>query len=114
MNMGPINPRQYIAKNVQVGNITGSIDNALASKDDKKLKEVCSEFESILLQMMYKSMKNTVPKSDLIPEHSGREIFESMLDEEIVRNASKNRSLGLAEAMYKTLKSKRNSYRETE
>lgn len=110
MNIGPINPKYYIAKSVQHDNMSSSIEKELASKDDKKLKEACSEFEGILLQMMYKSMKDTVPKSDLIPEQSGRQIFESMLDEEIVRNASKNRTYGLAEAMYKQLKSKRTEY----
>lgn len=62
MNIGPINPKYYIAKSAQHDNMSSSIEKELASKDDKKLKEACSEFEGILLQMMYKSMKDTVPK----------------------------------------------------
>ena len=37
------------------------------------------EFESIFLQMMYKYMKNTVPKSNLISKGMAEEIFSRCL-----------------------------------
>jgi flagellar protein FlgJ len=77
--------------------------NAYENKDEKALKEVCKEFEGLLLNMVYKQMRATVGKSDLIPKAVGREIFESMLDDELVKEASKSRSYGLAEELYKQL-----------
>ena len=53
--------------------------------------------------MVYKQMRATVVKSNLIPKPMGREIFESMLDDELVKEASKDRSYGLAEELYKQL-----------
>lgn len=61
------------------------------------------EFEGLLLNMVYKQMRATVVKSNLIPKPMGREIFESMLDDELVKEASKDRSYGLAEELYKQL-----------
>lgn len=80
------------------------LQSAIENKDDKKLKEACREFESIMLDMMYRQMKATVPKSDLIPSDAGREVFESMLDEKLVEEASKGSSIGLADIMYKQLR----------
>lgn len=81
---------------------------AVDSKDDKALKTACQEFEAVMLNMMYKSMKATIIKSDLVEEDAGTEIFESMQDEELMDIASKSGSFGLAESLYKQL-SKSNS-----
>ena len=48
-------------------------------------------------------MRDTVIKSDLLEEDPGREIFESMLEEKLMEQASKRGSLGLAESLYKQL-----------
>jgi len=77
--------------------------NAMEKKDSEALKNVCQEFEGILLQMMYKQMKATVSKSVLIPKDSGTEYFENMLDDKVIENASKTNSLGLGEMLYKQL-----------
>lgn len=77
--------------------------NAMENKDDKQLKEACQQFESIMLGMLYKQMKATVPKSDFMKDDSSTEIFQSMLDDELVDAASKRSSLGIADVLYKQL-----------
>lgn len=79
---------------------------AVDSNDDKALKAACQEFEAVMLNIMYKSMKATIIKSDLIEEDAGTEIFESMQDEQLMENASKSGSFGLAEVLYKQLSGK--------
>ena len=76
---------------------------AVANKDDKALKSACQQFEAIMLNMMYKQMKATVQKSDLMPSDPGTDIFESMLDDSLMDQASKTGSFGLAESLYKQL-----------
>lgn len=79
------------------------LEAAVNGNDDKELKKACQEFESIMLSMMYKSMKATITKSDLIEKDAGTEIFESMQDDNLMEQASKTGSLGLAESLYKQL-----------
>lgn len=79
------------------------LEEAARSNDDKALKEACQEFESIMLSMMYKQMKATVVKSDLMEKDPGMDIFQSMEDDELMKQASKTGSLGLAESLYKQL-----------
>lgn len=109
MDIGKIGD-MYIDKSISNTNNTVSdkkfedtLKKAVENKDDEELKKVCTEFEGIILDMMYKQMKATVSKSKLIPEDSGTEYFEGLLDEKIVEEASKTNSLGLAEQMYKQL-----------
>ncbi|HHW47945.1 MAG TPA: flagellar biosynthesis protein FlgJ [Clostridiaceae bacterium] len=79
------------------------LQDAVKNKDEKELKKVCREFEGIILDMMYKQMKATVPRSTFLPSDPGREIFESMLDEQLMSEASKRGSFGLADMLYKQL-----------
>ena len=79
------------------------LQNAFNNKDEKELMEACKEFEGILLNIVYKQMKATVPKSNLVPSDYGRDIFEEMLDEEIAKEASPGSGLGLADDLYKQL-----------
>lgn len=79
------------------------LKSALDNKDEKELKKVCRDFEGILLNMMYKEMKASIPKSDLAPEDSGKEIFEGMMDDKLVEEASKSGRMGLGEMLYKQL-----------
>ncbi len=78
------------------------LKKAYSSGDKEKLKEVCKEFEGLLMQMMYKQMKRTVPESELLPPSSGREIFQDMLDEKLIDNATQ-RGVGLSEVLYRQL-----------
>ncbi|HOQ37458.1 MAG TPA: rod-binding protein [Acetivibrio sp.] len=79
------------------------LQNAFENKDEKELMKACKEFEGMLLSIVYKQMKATIPKSNLIPSDYGRDIFEEMLDEEIAKEASQGSGLGLADELYKQL-----------
>lgn len=70
--------------------------------DKEKLKEACREFESIMLKTLYKQMKATIPKGGLFEESNAREIFEDMLDDELMKQCS-IRGVGIADMMYKQL-----------
>ena len=67
------------------------------------IKELSQEFESIFLQIMLKSMRDSVQKSGLINEGSGERIFEDMLDGEYAKIMSSQTQSGLAEAIERQL-----------
>lgn len=82
---------------------------AMDNKDDKEIRQVCRDFEKIFLSMMYKQMKATVPKSQLFAEDASRDIFESMMDDSLMEEASKGNGLGLGDVLYKQLKKQLNN-----
>jgi len=82
-----------------------AMDNS--TREDKKnpqkneLFDQCREFESVLINSMLQSMRNTVEKSDLFSGGKAEEIYTSMLDEQYSLMISKNSSTGLAEELYR-------------
>lgn len=91
------------------------LKSVMDKNDDKELKKVCQDFEGLMLNTLYKQMKATVPKSDLIPGDMGKEIFESMLDDKLVEESTRSRNVGLADILYKQLsKQLKSSYKQVE
>ncbi|HEY5584835.1 MAG TPA: rod-binding protein [Ruminiclostridium sp.] len=70
--------------------------------DDAELKQVCKEFEGIFVNMLYKQMRATVPKSDYLQSDSATEIYNSMLDDKLSEAASQ-KGIGLGDMMYKQM-----------
>jgi len=75
-------------------------------KEDKELRKVSQEFESIFINMMFKQMRSSVFKSDLLDGGMSKEIFEDMYYNEISKSAAKNNELGIAEMIYQQLSNK--------
>lgn len=83
------------------------LNNAIENKEEEKLKQACVEFESYFINMMFKSMRNTIISSDGILKKSNAEkIFQEMLDEEMSKDVAKSGGIGLADMIYKELSSK--------
>ncbi len=76
-------------------------EGAKESKDREALKEVCQEFESIFLSMLFKEMKKTVPVGGLMPNSTATKIFEEMYIDEISKEISKKEEgFGIAKMLY--------------
>lgn len=73
--------------------------------EDKELMDACKTFEGYFLQMMYKSMRNTVDTSNsFMPQSNAEKIFQDMLDEENCKKAAESgNGMGLAKMLYKQL-----------
>lgn len=79
----------------------------LSEAKEKKLKESCREFESVFTNMMLQSMRKTLPGDSLFGKSLASDIFQSMSDQNIASQISKNgEGLGLSGMAYKDLKTK--------
>lgn len=108
MDVGSINSKNTM-NTMQSTQVKGSDDDfekrlkAAAEKgDDSELKQVCKEFESIFISMMYKQMKATVPKSEYLQSDSASELFDSMLDDKLCEVVSQ-KGIGLGDMLYKQM-----------
>ncbi|MDI6600994.1 MAG: rod-binding protein [Thermoanaerobacteraceae bacterium] len=78
------------------------LKEAVDKKDDELLKKACQDFESILVSMVLKNMRATVPKDSLYGNSIGIDIFTSMLDDEYAKEISQSGGFGLADMLYKS------------
>ena len=74
-----------------------------AEEESKRLREACQGFEAMFLDIVFKSMRNTVPENTLFGESNGEKIWRSMLDTELMQNVAKSGGVGIADMMYDNL-----------
>ena len=66
------------------------------------IKQTAQQFEALFLQMMMKSMRESIVKSEM-SESSTMETFEGMFDKEVSVQLAKKNTLGLADMLVKNL-----------
>jgi flagellar protein FlgJ len=74
-----------------------------ASEDDIKLKKACQEMEAVFLNLLLKSMRATVPKSETGGAGMQADTMQSMFDMEMTRNMAAAGGTGIAAMMYRNL-----------
>lgn len=91
----------------QAASFEKALEKAKSSNDDQALKKVCEDFESIFVNMMFKSMRQAsqFEEEDALVEKSfGRGIFEEMRDDELSKKVAEGGGIGIADVMYRQLK----------
>ncbi len=88
---------------------TESLVRRANKAENRELREVCEEFESIFVKMMLDSMRKTLSDNTLIPKNAGEKLFEDQLYDEYSKKISREANLGIAEMMYNQLSSKVNA-----
>lgn len=78
----------------------GSADN----KETVRLKSACRDLEAVFLNMMWTSMRATVPKASLMGGGFGEDIMRSMQDTELTKTMAQAGGMGLADMLYRQLK----------
>ena len=71
-----------------------------SDKNDKKIRETCQEFESVFISYLLKNMRKTIPNSNTEGDEFSRDIYTSMMDEEIAKAVAKGSGIGLADTLY--------------
>ena len=69
-----------------------------------RLNQTGEEFEALLLEMMVKEMRKTVPESPLFGQERGREIFMEFLDGEYGRVMAQRGGIGVADFLLRQLR----------
>ncbi len=81
----------------------GSLAQAQGA-EQRKLREVAQEFESLLLEHLFKEMRDSIPKSRLLGKDSSMDTFQEMLDGEFSRAMAHRGGIGLADFMVAHMK----------
>jgi len=68
-----------------------------------KLQKAVKDFESLFVGYMLKSMRSTVPKSDMDKDDYGGDMMEGMFDMELSKHISNGSNLGIGEMLYRKL-----------
>ncbi len=78
--------------------INGQADNG-TNNEAQRLDRACAEFEALLVQKLFQTMRASIPKSGLIDGGSAEEIYTGMLDQKVAEEMSFRGGLGLSDRM---------------
>jgi len=68
-----------------------------------KLEKACREFESLFLNYLLQNMRRTIPKSNFFSGGFGKDIYTSLMDQELARVLSERKEIGIAKILIKQL-----------
>lgn len=83
--------------------LADATEKAKEAKDDAKLKATCKDMEAVFLNMMMADMRKTIQKSKLV-DSSTEDLMTSMLDTEMTKNMANAGGMGLADMLYRQLR----------
>ena len=95
MESMPINKIGKAPEADSLGNDPGS-----RKIDREKLKKACSDFEALFLARMLKVMRQSVPSSGLWGNGPGKEIYDSLMDQELSKKMAQRGGIGLGKKIY--------------
>lgn len=75
-------------------------DDGQGAERQKALKNACRDFEALFVNYMLKQMRQTVPQNGLFGAGQAAKMYISMMDNEMAKEISRQRGLGLAPMMY--------------
>ena len=90
------------SQNSEIKSLSSETPEAANAKAGK-IKQLANEFESIFLEIVLKSMRETVGKSELVNGGNAEDIYRSMLDQEYAKNMAGMRQTGIGDAIEKQL-----------
>lgn len=93
MNLN-IDPRMYLNQSEHFGQ-TGK-----ANKDEG-MRSTCAEFEAIMLQMVFKSMRGSEESEGILESSNSQQIYRDLLDGRVAQELAHRQSMGIGEQIYK-------------
>ena len=106
-----VSDAQAIAAAAEADSFESKLRSAMTTQNEAELKNACVQFEELMLGILYKSMKATIQRSELVPEAPGRDIYEQWQDDALMKKIAERGTFGLADMMYRQLSQRmKNAY----
>lgn len=92
-------------QNTQATQLKDKLSNTNASKaSDDELMEVCKDFESYLIEQVFKSMKTSMVPESEDDNNEYMQYFGDTIYQEYAKNMSETGELGIAQMLYESMK----------
>ena len=99
---------ELVSKNAErakqrVEKLSGQGAKEVSSQRQEEIRNVATQFESLLLQQMLKSMWATVPSEGIMGGSREEEYYRDMLTEGLAESMAENQSIGVRDVIIKDL-----------
>ena len=77
----------------------------LVAQQEKQLKSVCTQFESLFIEMLMRQMRDSVPKSGFLDGGNAEQLFKGMQDEQLAQEISRRGAFKVGDILFQQMKS---------
>ena len=95
---------ELLAGSIQTSHTPNDPAQDSATSELKELREACQDFEAIFLQQLFRIMRESGPKSDLLNGGFAEDVFRDMLDEQLAQEISSSGDFGLSDLLYEQMR----------
>lgn len=74
-----------------------------STKDEQQLRDICQEFEAVMVQTMFKAMRGSEVENPLVEKDMASDIYRDLFDGEVARELAHNQSMGIGQQIYRQL-----------
>jgi murein DD-endopeptidase MepM/ murein hydrolase activator NlpD len=110
MTLNPLVPLAYYPPKEGLGSKVRELQegSALAqrltpSKEKLELQKACQEFESLFLFYLLKTLRKTIPSGSFLGKSPGKDIYNSLIDQEVAKAMSQRGGIGIAQMLMREL-----------
>ncbi len=75
---------------------TAAAGRNTGDRDQARLQQACADFEALLIQKLFQTMRAAIPQSGLVATGPAQDIYTSMLDQQVARDLALQGGLGLS------------------
>lgn len=83
-----------------------SLSGRSQKMDDRQMRAIADEFETLVMRQLLKEMRKTVPHEGYIEQSFSTEMYMEMVDDHLARQLAETNALGLDRLIYEELKAK--------
>ena len=87
-----------------VGNKQTAQDTSAKPQHEQEIVKAATQFESLLLQEMFKEMWSTVPKGGLFSGSSEEDTYQDMYRQALAESVAQNQGLGIKDVIIRDIK----------
>lgn len=77
--------------------------DARLGPEERRLKAVCREFESVMVAQMLSQVRNTTGGGGMLEGGSAMRTYRSMMDDALARDIAHGEGLGVADVLFRQL-----------
>lgn len=105
-NISDLYSNVYKTNNPSASKLEGKLEGDFTKASDKEMMDACKQFEAYFVEQMFKSMIDTIPKSENTTAYTSNlmDYYTDEMVQKLATDSTETGGLGLAQTLYEQMK----------
>lgn len=105
-NISDLYSNVYKTNNPSASKLEGKLEGDFTKASDKEMMDACKQFEAYFVEQMFKSMIDTIPKSENTTAYTSNlmDYYTDEMVQKLATDSTETGGLGLTQTLYEQMK----------